>query len=63
MNDFRCKRCQKLLGKYRECEELEIKCPRCGIVNTLTQLHNPGLVIPSTCFEVRSKGLGVRREA
>lgn len=35
MKDFRCKNCQKLLGKYRECEELEIKCPRCGTTNSL----------------------------
>lgn len=35
MNDFRCRKCQKLLGKYRECRELEIKCPRCGTTNIL----------------------------
>ncbi|MEN6348446.1 MAG: Com family DNA-binding transcriptional regulator [Syntrophomonas sp.] len=37
MNDFRCKKCQKLLGKYRECEQLEIKCPRCGTKNILKE--------------------------
>jgi phage FluMu protein Com len=35
LKDFRCKKCQKLLGKYRDCVELEIKCPRCGSRNTL----------------------------
>ncbi|MEN6325541.1 MAG: Com family DNA-binding transcriptional regulator [Syntrophomonas sp.] len=35
MKDFRCKNCRKLLGKYRECGELEIKCPRCGLTNML----------------------------
>lgn len=35
MKEFRCKNCRKLLGKYRECSELEIKCPRCGLTNSL----------------------------
>lgn len=33
MIDFRCGKCNKLLGKFRECRELEIKCPRCGELN------------------------------
>ncbi|NLN86014.1 MAG: Com family DNA-binding transcriptional regulator [Syntrophomonadaceae bacterium] len=35
LKDFRCQKCQKLLGKYRECQQLEIKCPRCGKKNCL----------------------------
>ncbi|NPV90589.1 MAG: Com family DNA-binding transcriptional regulator [Firmicutes bacterium] len=35
MKDFRCGKCNKLLGRYRECRVLEIKCPRCGQKNTL----------------------------
>jgi phage FluMu protein Com len=31
--DFRCKRCNRLLGKYKDCKQLEIKCPRCGYNN------------------------------
>jgi phage FluMu protein Com len=37
LKDFRCKKCQKLLGRYRECEVLEIKCPRCRAINTVKQ--------------------------
>lgn len=36
MNDFRCRKCNKLLCRYRECLELEIKCPRCSTVNSLS---------------------------
>ncbi|MEN6348374.1 MAG: hypothetical protein ABFD08_03105 [Syntrophomonas sp.] len=32
---FHCIRCGKLLGKYRECKQLEIKCPRCRHINIL----------------------------
>ncbi|HRY13154.1 MAG TPA: Com family DNA-binding transcriptional regulator [Syntrophomonadaceae bacterium] len=35
LKDFRCHKCQKLLGKYLECRQLEIKCPRCGAQNSL----------------------------
>lgn len=37
MKEFRCQKCNKLLGKYRECRELEIKCPRCGYKNYLKE--------------------------
>ncbi|MEN6388900.1 MAG: Com family DNA-binding transcriptional regulator [Syntrophomonas sp.] len=33
MKEFRCKQCNRLLGKYLQCKILEIKCPRCGLVN------------------------------
>ncbi|MEN6389403.1 MAG: Com family DNA-binding transcriptional regulator [Syntrophomonas sp.] len=33
MRDLRCKNCHRLLGRYLECEKLEIKCPRCGAIN------------------------------
>jgi len=35
MQDLRCEKCNKLLGKYYECKKLEIKCPRCGANNYL----------------------------
>lgn len=33
MRDVRCKCCHRLLGRYQDCEKLEIKCPRCGAIN------------------------------
>lgn len=33
MKDLRCNKCHRLLGRYQECEKLEIKCPRCGTIN------------------------------
>lgn len=46
MRDLRCKNCRRLLGRYQECEKLEIKCPRCGTINIVV---NPpeSLVSPS----------------
>lgn len=35
MQELRCSKCNKLLGKYSECKQLEIKCPRCGLSNLL----------------------------
>ncbi len=35
MKEFRCQKCRRLLGRYTECELLEIKCPRCGQLNSL----------------------------
>ncbi|MGR6836598.1 Com family DNA-binding transcriptional regulator [Syntrophomonas erecta] len=35
IRDFRCKKCNKLLGRCRGEYELEIKCPRCGFINYL----------------------------
>ncbi|MDD3364786.1 MAG: Com family DNA-binding transcriptional regulator [Syntrophomonas sp.] len=37
MQDFRCEKCKKLLGKYLGCKRLEIKCPRCGMSNCLIE--------------------------
>ncbi|MDH7496862.1 MAG: Com family DNA-binding transcriptional regulator [Syntrophomonadaceae bacterium] len=37
MKEFRCSHCNKLLGKYRGCDELEIKCPRCGCKNLIVE--------------------------
>ncbi len=33
--NFRCEKCGKLLAKYQtiECVKMEIKCPRCNLVN------------------------------
>lgn len=38
MEECRCKKCQKLLFKYRRKGEIEvaIKCPRCGEINMVT---------------------------
>ncbi len=40
MIDIRCDKCNKLLGKFRECRELEIKCPRCGELNRYTAIEH-----------------------
>lgn len=40
MQDFRCTRCNRLLARYQECQELEIKCPRCGSLNQLADLRS-----------------------
>ncbi|MEN6389404.1 MAG: Com family DNA-binding transcriptional regulator [Syntrophomonas sp.] len=37
MQEFRCKKCKKLLGRYHQCKQLEIKCPRCSKINILSQ--------------------------
>lgn len=38
MIEFRCKKCNHLLGKELITEgSLQIKCPRCGTFNTLEQ--------------------------
>ncbi|WP_411576876.1 Com family DNA-binding transcriptional regulator [Terasakiella sp. A23] len=33
MENFRCGKCQKLLGKVGETAEVQIKCSRCGTLN------------------------------
>ena len=35
MTEFRCKKCNRLLARFNECQELEIKCSRCGMRNYL----------------------------
>lgn len=37
MNECRCRKCQKLLFKYRKFGEIEVmvKCPRCGEMNII----------------------------
>ncbi|MGI6453593.1 MAG: Com family DNA-binding transcriptional regulator [Syntrophomonadaceae bacterium] len=35
--EFRCKRCNKLLGKHLGGKQLEIKCPRCGLINNVNR--------------------------
>lgn len=35
MKEFRCRKCRRLLGRYADCEFLEVKCPRCGAINNL----------------------------
>ena len=32
LTEFRCRKCNKLLGKFRG--KAEVKCPRCGAINT-----------------------------
>ncbi|KUG04619.1 hypothetical protein ASZ90_017980 [hydrocarbon metagenome] len=43
MKEFRCRKCHKLLGKYRGNLELEIKCPRCGVNNHLMHTENQSI--------------------
>lgn len=52
MNDLRCKKCNKLLCRFRECLELEIKCPRCGTINSLS--HHAHTAKPKTVKEERT---------
>ncbi|HWP98451.1 MAG TPA: Com family DNA-binding transcriptional regulator [Syntrophomonadaceae bacterium] len=52
MKDFRCQRCHRLLGRYRECLVLEIKCPRCRVVNRL--VDSPPLETIALTLEKRS---------
>lgn len=33
MTDFRCRKCNKLLARYVQCQGLNIKCTRCGTDN------------------------------
>lgn len=35
MTEFRCKKCNRLLARFNDCQELEIKCSRCGMRNLL----------------------------
>jgi len=35
MESIRCPKCNKLLFKAKSAE-IEIKCPRCGTINTIT---------------------------
>jgi phage FluMu protein Com len=56
VNDFRCNKCHKLLGKYRNCLELEIKCPRCGSRNSLSQkVRNESESEKELCFATIEK--------
>ncbi|MGN0903625.1 MAG: Com family DNA-binding transcriptional regulator [Alphaproteobacteria bacterium] len=38
MESIRCPKCNKLLFKANSAE-IEIKCPRCGTLNTITVLN------------------------
>ena len=33
MTEIRCKKCNRLLMKSRECLGAEVKCPKCGYMN------------------------------
>ncbi|MFA7078887.1 MAG: Com family DNA-binding transcriptional regulator [Syntrophomonas sp.] len=37
MIDFRCRKCNKLLARYANCQYLEIKCTRCSTQNVIHQ--------------------------
>lgn len=39
--DFRCARCAKLLARAKGADRIEIKCPRCGAINTLLRAARP----------------------
>ncbi|WP_090920601.1 Com family DNA-binding transcriptional regulator [Phocoenobacter skyensis] len=34
IKEIRCKKCRKLLAKYKKVQYLEIKCVRCKKINT-----------------------------
>lgn len=56
MRDFRCKNCNKLLAKYRKCEELEIKCPRCSTKNYLQVGRKEG-ILPNSSYAVAERAV------
>jgi len=39
--NLRCKKCNKLLARYIQCLDLEIKCSRCGTLNHVLQSDAP----------------------
>jgi len=39
--NLRCKKCNKLLARYIQCQDLEIKCSRCGMLNRVLQSDTP----------------------
>ncbi len=39
--DMRCTKCNKLLARYKQCLELEIKCTRCGTHNQVLESEIP----------------------
>nr|WP_184602948.1 Com family DNA-binding transcriptional regulator [Rhodanobacter sp. MP1X3] len=41
MQDVRCSRCAKLLARARVFDVIEIKCPRCGTINSLRAVSSP----------------------
>lgn len=64
MMEFRCGKCNKLLAKYLQCLDLEIKCGRCGTQNQIRQSDTPvrDAIISSTSYFVpltRSKPISV----
>lgn len=54
MRDLRCKNCQRLLGRYQDCEKLEIKCPRCGTINIVV---SPPESVASSPLKKQSKAV------
>ncbi|MEG6522074.1 Com family DNA-binding transcriptional regulator [Desulfotomaculum sp. 1211_IL3151] len=56
MQDFRCAKCQKLLARYRNCQMLEVKCPRCGQINKLNSVYLTDEAKEITC----NKSLAVK---
>ncbi|MCX5780177.1 MAG: Com family DNA-binding transcriptional regulator [Firmicutes bacterium] len=57
MTDFRCKKCNKLLARYTQCQALEIKCGRCGMQNQIIQTDIPVqyAIIPPPVFIARPR--------
>ena len=39
--EFRCKKCNKLLARYSQAQDLEIKCTRCGTQNHILEADLP----------------------
>lgn len=43
MQDFKCAKCNKLLGRHQGSRKLEIKCPRCSYLNLYSTENDPGI--------------------
>lgn len=44
MTEIRCKKCNRLLFKIKDmkvCHLIEIKCPKCGYINTENYYEGP----------------------
>jgi phage FluMu protein Com len=69
MIEFRCRKCNKLLAKYTQCLDLEIKCGRCGMRNQILQsdtpvrcaiISNASYFVPLTRSKTISAGASLR---
>ncbi len=54
MKELRCIKCNKLLLKYQECKQVEVKCPRCRATN---------LVLENLPYQGQDQGQQLRRSS